>query len=177
MALNDTVRDKMKGDQGFVERIKLYIPIYRGYKERNMRRDEDRAVRGELSRALQGSKTDLAEIQRGLISKPDLMLDVERLRTKVDKYDIDVKKAVNGYSGFHDSVKILEEDLDRLVAWDAQLIEDIQLLREAVETLLKATDEGTVTKGDIRQVERCVDDMGEAYNQREAVMKGFQTTE
>ena len=177
MALNDTVREKMKGDQGLVERIKLYIPIYRGYKERNLRRDEDRAVRTELSRALQGSKSDLAEIQRGLISKPDLMMDVERLRTKVDKYDIDVKKAVNGYSGFHDSVKILEGDLDRLVEWDAKLLEDIQLLREAVEALLSVTDDGTVTKGNIRQVERCVDDMAKAYNQREAVMKGFQTEE
>ncbi|MDY5678327.1 MAG: hypothetical protein SPF21_00005, partial [Candidatus Methanomethylophilaceae archaeon] len=131
MGLNDTVKDKMKGDMSLTERIALYIPGYRGYKEKNLRREQDRAVRNELSRAIQGTKSDLAEIQRELVTKPKLMLDVERIRTKVDRYDIDIKKAVNGYSGFHDATKILEADLDRLVEWDAQLIDDIQLMRRA----------------------------------------------
>ena len=112
--LDTTVKSKMKSDMGLFEKIKMYIPGYKGYKEKNLRRDADRAVRQELSRTIQGAKADLAEIQRGLIDDFDLMMDIERIRTKVDKYDIDIKKAVNGYSAFHDSVKILEDDLDRV---------------------------------------------------------------
>ena len=112
MTLDETVKGEMKSEMSLVERIALYIPIYKGYKEKNLRREEDRAVRGELSRAIQGTKADLATIQRELVSQPELMMDLERIRTKVDRYDISVKKAVNGYSGFHTAVKILEDDLD-----------------------------------------------------------------
>ena len=175
--LNETVTSKMKGDMGLFERIKLYIPGYKGYKEKNLRRDADRAVRAELSRAIQGSKMDLCEIQKGVLNDFDMMMDVERIRTKVDRYDVDVKKAVNGYSGFHDSVKILEKDLDRVMEWDAKILEDIHALREATENILDAVDEGTIQRKDLRKYERCVDDMIEAYNEREAIMKGFQAEE
>ena len=173
MGMEETVKDKMKSDMSLTERIALYIPLYRGYREKNLRREEDRAVRNELSRALQGTKADLASIQRELVSQPDLMMAVERVRTKVDRYDIDVKKAVNGYSSFHTAVKILEKDLDALVAWDAQLIDDIQELRAETSDLLAAVDYGEEVKKGIRNLERTVDHMMEAYLQREAVMKGF----
>jgi hypothetical protein len=155
----------------------MYIPGYKGYKEKNLRRDADRAVRQELSRTIQGAKADLAEIQKAVLDDFDLMMDVERIRTKVDKYDIDVKKAVNGYSAFHDSVKILEADLDKVMAWDAKILDDIQAMREATEKLLDMADEGTLVRKDLRKYERCIDDMLEDYNQREAIMKGFDTTE
>lgn len=177
MALNDTVKDKMKSDMSLMERIALYVPGYRGYREKNLRREQDRAVRGELSRAIQGTKADLATIQRELVSQPKLMLDIERIRTKVDRYDIDVKKAVNGYSAFHDANKILEDDLDRLVAWDAELIEDILLMRQATSDLLDSVDNEDDVKAEIRNLERGVDGLIEAYNKRESVMKGFQDKE
>ncbi len=173
--LDTTVKSKMKSDMGLFEKIKMYIPGYKGYKEKNLRRDADRAVRQELSRTIQGAKADLAEIQRGLIDDFDLMMDIERIRTKVDKYDIDIKKAVNGYSAFHDSVKILEDDLDRVMSWDAKILDDIQAMREATEKILDMVDEGTLARKDLRKYERCIDDMLEDYNQREAIMKGFQT--
>ena len=159
MTLDQTVKGEMKSEMSLTERIAMYIPIYRGYKEKNLRREEDRAVRGELSRALQGTKAELATIQRELVSQPDLMMDLERIRTKVDRYDI--------------SVKILEDDLDALVAWDAKLIEDIQLLRQGTADLLDSVDRGMEVKAEIRNLERGVDSMREDYNQRETVMKGF----
>ena len=177
MGLNDTVKDKMKGDMSLTERIALYIPGYRGYKEKNLRREHDRAVRNELSRAIQGTKADLATIQRELVSQPNLMLDVERIRTKVDRYDVDVRKAVNGYSAFHDAVKILEDDLDRLVKWDAELIDDIQLMRQATSDLLRSVDDADEVKAEIRNLERGIDGLIEAYLQRESVMRGFENKE
>lgn len=177
MALNDTVKDKMKSDMSLTERIALYIPGYRGYREKNLRREQDRAVRNELSRAIQGTKADLATIQRELVSQPNLMLDVERIRTKVDRYDVDVRKAVNGYSAFHNAVKILEDDLDRLVKWDAELIDDIQLMRQATSDLLRSVDDADEVKAEIRNLERGIDGLIEAYLQRESVMRGFENKE
>ena len=174
MALNDTVRNEIKGDMSLISRIAMYIPGYRGYRERNLRRDEDRAVRNELARAISGAKSDLAEAQRELASSnPDLMMDVERIRTKADRYQTDVKKAFNGYSGFLDNVKITAEDLDRVVKWDGQLVDDIEDLRQITQTVLEKTDDGSLTKADLRGTEKLLDKMIEDYGARDAVMKGF----
>lgn len=177
MTLDKVVKDEMKSEMSLTERVAMYIPGYRGYRERNLRREQDRAVRAELSNAIQGTKSDLAEIQRGLVSKPDLMMDVERIRTKVDRYDVSIKKAVNGYSGFHDAVKITEKDLTALVEWDARLMDDIKLMRQAASELLENVDAGRDVKAEIRNMERGVDSLIEDYNEREAVMKGFAGTE
>ena len=168
MAINDDIRNEMKADMTLTERICLYIPFYKGYRQRNLRRDEDRAVRGEMSRVLQGAKTDLATIQRLHIGTP-LMLEVERIRTKVDRYDIDVKKAVNGYSGFHDSNKVLEDDLDKLVQWDARIFDDIKVLRETVEGMVSTGGDAS----SLIALERGIDCLIEDYTQREALMKGL----
>lgn len=173
MTIDETVKNEMKGDLSLYERVAMYVPLYRGYREKNLRREQDRAVRNLVATSLQGAKTDLATIQRELVDQPDLMMDVERIRTKVDHYDVKVRKAVNGYSGFHDAVKILEDDLDALVRWDAQLVDGIQEFRQAASDLLDAADVGAVAKKDVRQIERGIDEMIEAYDKRDAVMKGF----
>ena len=172
MGIEDGIKDKMKGELTITQRVAMYIPGYRGYREKNLRRDEDRAVRQELSRNIQGTKADLANIHRGLIGT-DLMSDVERIRTKVDRYDTDIKKAVNGYSAFHASVKVTEDDLDRIVHWDAKIMDDIQDMRKATAELLKSVDEGLDCKAAVREYERGIDALTEDYNQREAVMKGI----
>ena len=172
MGIEDGIKDKMKGELTITQRVAMYIPGYRGYREKNLRRDEDRAVRQELSRNIQGTKADLANIHRGLIGT-DLMSDVERIRTKVDRYDTDIKKAVNGYSAFHASVKVTEDDLDRIVHWDAKIMDDIQDMRKATAELLKSVDEGLDCKAAVREYERGIDALIEDYNQREAVMKGI----
>jgi len=164
----------MRGNTSLVERIGLYIPIYRGYKEKNLRRDEDRAIRQEVARTLEGAKNDMATIQRAAIKDMDLMRDAERIRTKVDKYHISVQKAVNGYSGWHASVKILEDELDMLVSWDAKLVDGTVLLRKEVADLVAKINSGEYAiKAPLREIEKTVDRMIEDYNQRETVMRGF----
>jgi hypothetical protein len=163
----------MKKNRSLVERIGLYIPIYRGYKDKNLRRDEDRAVRTEVSRVLERVKLDLATVQRATVNDLELMRDTERIRSKADRYYIDVKKAVNGYSAFHASVKILESELDALIEWDAKLIDDAVSLKEQTASMVKTIDSGTVPKTALRELEITIDRLIEDYNGRETVMRGF----
>lgn len=177
MAMDEVVKSEMKGKMSLYERVAMYVPLYRGYREKNLRREQDRAVRNEVARALTGAKTDLASIQRELVDQPDLMLELERIRTKADHFDIKIKKAVNGYSGFHDAIKIDESDLDALASFDAQMMDGIQQFREASSMLLDSADAGTIAKKEIREIERGIDAMIEAYDRRDAVMKGFDKKE
>lgn len=174
MSLEETVGEQLRGETSLVERIGLYIPIYRGYKEKNLRRDEDRAIRQEIARTLEGAKNDIATIHRASVDDLDLMRDIERIDAKIDQYYISVKKAVNGYSGWHASVKILEAELDDLVSWDAKLINETVLLRKDIADLICKIDAGEYAiKAPLRNIEKAVERMIEDYHGREAVMKGF----
>ncbi|MCL2509510.1 MAG: hypothetical protein FWF07_00320 [Methanomassiliicoccaceae archaeon] len=174
MSIDNTVESQMKKNQSLVEKIGLYIPIYRGYKDKNLRRDEDRAVRNEVARVLEKAKLDLVTIQRATLNDLDLMRDTERIRSKADRYYIDVKKAVNGYSAFHTSVKILESELDKLIQWDAALMDDAVSMKNETAELVKLIDSGEEKlKAPLRDLEITIDKLISDYNERETVMRGF----
>ena len=174
MSLDQKVQQKMDNDRSLTERIALYVPIYRGYKQKNLRRDEDRAVRQEVARVLETVKNDLATVQRASVNDLALMRDAERIRAKADKDYIGVKKSVGGYSRFHDPVKITESDLQNLVRWDAMLIENAVLLKSQTEALIQAADSGSGDmKTMLRELEKRVDVLAEEHTARDAVMKGF----
>ena len=174
MTIDETVESQMKKNQSLIERIGLYIPIYRGYRDKNLRREEDRAVRAEVARVLEKVKLDLVTIQRATVNDLELMRDTERIRSKADRYYIDVKKAVNGYSAFHNAVKILESELDSLIEWDASLMGDAATLKRETADLVKKIDAGeTKIKVPLRDLESTIDRLIEDYNERETVMRGF----
>ena len=155
------------------ERICMYVPFYRGYKQKNLRRDEDRAIRGVVAKVLEACKNDLANAARATLGDVDAMRDMERIRSKVDRYCSDVKKSVNGYSGVHATVKILESELDRVIEWDAHLIDDVELLKQQTEAMLANIDNGQPIKGNMRTIEQTVDDLINTYRERDNLLKNL----
>ena len=155
------------------ERICMYVPFYRGYKQKNLRRDEDRAIRDVVAKVLTAVKNDLANAARATLGDVNAMRDMERIRTKVDRYCTDVKKAVGGYSGIHASMKVLESELDKVIEWDANLIDDVELLKEQSAKMLQNIDEGLPIKSDMRVIEQTVDEMINTFRERDNVMKNL----
>ena len=48
---------KVKGERGLLEKIMGYVPGYKGYKEKELRRESDRLVRMETVNRLKAAKT------------------------------------------------------------------------------------------------------------------------
>ena len=70
----DTLENKVEGqmakNRSLVERIAMYVPFYRGYKQKNLRRDEDRAIRDVVAKELFDVKNDLSNASREATSTP-----------------------------------------------------------------------------------------------------------
>ena len=176
MSYGETVTDKAKSDRGIFERAAMYIPGYRGYRNKNIRREVDKEVRREVVRSLTGCKTDLAEIQKNMIGNGDIQnaKECDRVKTKTDTYLKRIESAEAGYSGLWEAVKTLDEELKAVVEWDAKLLEGSAELRDLTKKLLEETDEGkTDVKGDLRKVERLVDELTDGLNERIKVLKGL----
>ena len=176
MGYDDTVMEASKENRGILERICLWIPGYRGYRQKNIRRDVDQEVRAQDARAIDECKTILANIQRGVVENGDIQMakSVERLRVKTDTYLKNIESAEAGYSGIWEATKTLEDELEAVMEWDAKLLESADDLKKLLNAIMDKVDAGSVDiKADLRGIERFLDDLDAGLGTRMQVIRGL----
>ncbi len=138
-------------DRGWIETILRYIPGFRGYLEKEYRRESDDLQRDWLADRLQRSKRAIDEVGRSLAdaAQIDLLPQVDRLRGRLDKLIGRIRGAMHGYSGFFDLVQVGEDLLDRVYEHDVALMEQVEALATAIEELPKQSDELAAKLGDL----------------------------
>ncbi|NQT16285.1 MAG: hypothetical protein HQ582_26245 [Planctomycetes bacterium] len=124
-------------NRNVVETILRYIPGFRGYLEKEYRRDSDELGREWLADRLQRSKRAIDELTRPLADRGqiDVLPQVDRLRGRLDKLIARIRGAMQGYSGFFDLVRVREDLLDRVYEHDLALMQEVDALGRAVEAL------------------------------------------
>ena len=176
MGYDDTVMEASKDNRGIFERICLWIPGYRGYKQKNIRRDVDKEIRSEVARSIEECKSVLAEIQRGVVENGDVQMakTVERVRVKTDTYLKNIESAEAGYSGIWEATKTLEDELEAVMEWDAKLLESAYDLKKLLKMTWSKVDNGSVDiKSDIREIERFLQDLDDGLGTRMKVLRGL----
>ncbi|HMK95285.1 MAG TPA: hypothetical protein VK536_07795 [Candidatus Limnocylindrales bacterium] len=130
MSENNDTLSKVQGQMNLPERIEAFIPGFRGYKEKEVRRESDKLIRNHLYLKLSGEKTDLRQIEQKLADRRyfDVLTGMDRLLAKMDRVVEKVNHAPYGYSGFFDAVKVNEKNLDQMIVFDSQLIDGINAL-------------------------------------------------
>jgi hypothetical protein len=130
MSENKDVYSTVKGQMRLSERIAAFLPGFRGYKEKELRRESDRLIRNHLYLKLSAAKTDLRSISQKITDRRyfDVMTDMDRLLARMDRVVEKVNHASYGYSGLFGAVKVKEEALDRMIAFDNKLIDDVTAL-------------------------------------------------
>ena len=167
---------KSKEDRGIFERIALYIPGYRGYREKNIRREIDRLVRSHIALSIKEAKTVLNDLKRQVMENGDIdsVRSIERISTKIDTYMKSIESAESGYSGIWETMKTTESDLDGVVEWDEKLVIGSEELKAALTDLRDKVDDGaTDVKKEIRAIEKYVDELRDGLNERKLVLKGL----
>lgn len=176
MSYGETVRDKGISDRTLSERAAMYLPGYRGYRNKNVRREVDKEVRREVVRAITACKTEISGIQKNIISRAgiEVVKECDRIRTKIDTYIKRIESAESGYSALWDTIRTLEDELDTVIAWDAKLLEEGAELRKMTKRLVEDTDNGKIDiSADLRKIERKMDDMNDGLNERIKTIKGL----
>jgi hypothetical protein len=137
MSENKDVYAQAKSQMRLSERIAAALPGFRGYKEKELRRESDKLVRNNLYLKLTKDKDNIKSISQKIADKRymDVLTDVDRLTAKMDRITEKVNHASYGYAGFYDIVKIKEENLDRMITFDNQLLDEVNALTASIEDL------------------------------------------
>jgi hypothetical protein len=172
---NDVYSD-VKGQMRLSERIAAFIPGFHGYKEKELRRESDRLIRNHLYLKLSIEKTDLREISQKLADRRyfDVLTDMDRLLAKMDRVVEKVNHASYGYSGFFDAVKVREENLDRMIDFDNQLLEGINALATEIDAFKAELASGVTAnlKTRVQNVTDKLESLEDTFDKREEVILG-----
>jgi hypothetical protein len=131
------VYQEAKKQMRLSERLMAALPGFRGYKEKEIRRESDKLVRNHLyHKLIQARSTYKTVFQKAADQRQlDVFSDMDRLSAKFDRVTEKVGHATYGYSGFFDAVKIQEEALDRMTDFDNQLIDQTNSITTEVNSL------------------------------------------
>jgi len=113
------------------------IPGYTGYRAKERRRDDDRAVRNQLADDLDASAAQIESIGRDLANQRrlDAIQPVESLFRQIGHLANRVRTAPSGYAGLYDEREIDELALDQLRRFDEQAAKEASTLAEQVTSL------------------------------------------
>ena len=172
---NDVYSD-VKGQMRLSERIAAFIPGFRGYKEKEIRRESDRLIRNHLYQKLSVEKSDLREISQKLADRRyfDVLTDMDRLLAKMDRIAEKVNHASYGYSGFFDAVKVKEDSLDRMIDFDNKLMDGVNALTTEIDAFKADLASGNTSnlKTRVQSVTDKLESFEDTFDQRNEVIMG-----
>jgi hypothetical protein len=157
--------------RNFLEEVMRHLPGFRGYLERDYRRESDELLRNSLADRLQRSKRAIDELARQLADAAalDSLPQIDRLRVRLDRLLGRIRGAMQGYSGLFDLVRIDVPLLERVYEQDAALNGAVDAFAQAAEQLPGKPDSvPAVVSGLLRQI----DDIERHWDAREDMLKG-----
>jgi hypothetical protein len=171
--LKDNLFGKVQADMDPFKKILEKIPGFKGYIDRQARRDSDKLLRDTVFRRFRELESRVSEVQREFIGSGELMYvdDLEaaavRLRTFADR----VRTAPRGYSSLFEAVKINEEELAKLYEYDAALLGMSDTVSRAIDNVQASVGTDGL-KAALRNLESTARQCIEAYDRREEVVAG-----
>ena len=121
----------------FLENLAYLVPGYRGYKEKELRREEDARLRGRVLAKLQTLRR-LTEERLARLSEKGLGPEIEQLDRRVRRIESvaeAVRYAPYGFSGFFDADQVRERTLEHLLEADLLLFQDLDEATERIEAM------------------------------------------
>ncbi|RLE26101.1 MAG: hypothetical protein DRJ65_06290 [Acidobacteria bacterium] len=138
--------EKARDRRNWLEKLGEKIPGFRGYLDRELRREVDKMQRdflaSEVDRARQGLQAKIRGWSRkGVLDNLDIASTTEKL---LDRLANRIRHADYGSSGFFDAVKIGEAELEELYRFDLELSLTVEALSGRIGDLPETPDEGSL---------------------------------
>lgn len=167
--------ERIQESEKLLERLTLVLPGFRGYKLKEQRREADKIVRNHVYEQLEQSQDDLTKCFQAFSDKriSELLEPMNRLLAILDRVAQKVNYASYGYSGFFDSIKIEEPELDRMLTYDTQLMDSARKFAQTARSFMEDVSQNKVENA--RAVEQVLEtnlrEMESAFDLRKSIIE------
>ncbi|MBN2147842.1 MAG: hypothetical protein JW726_10655 [Anaerolineales bacterium] len=169
--LKDQLLGNVTGDMDIFKKIASKIPGFKGYIERQARRDSDKLLRDTIFNRFRELEGQISAMQRDFIDHGEIAYvdDLERSAIKLRTFADRVRTAPRGYSSLFEAVKINEEELAKLYEYDAALLDKSDEVARAIDNVQSSVGTDGLSAA-IRNLETVSADCVAAYDRREEVV-------
>jgi hypothetical protein len=166
--------ERIKGAMGGLEKFVAAVPGYKGYKEKEQRREGDKLLRDYLVRQFEEQQRKLNDQKLQLLSSGliELVDDLDRASTRLESFIIKIRTASRGYAGLFDAIKVNEEELDALYNFDNALLEGVPRLEASISNLSSAIMAKEGVPQAIADLVALTGELNDAWAKREDVLTG-----
>jgi hypothetical protein len=165
------IPSRIEESKNWFERAAEHVPGYRGYKEKELRREADKLQREYVAERLDRARQKIEDLELALSRSASLdllgIIDTtnRKLRTVKDRFLL----ADYGYAGWFDAVKIGRGVLDQLYEFDVKSQEEAQAIELLVAQL---SAESPSLRSDIALLDAKVEALDEFFLQRQHLTTG-----
>ena len=167
----DGIPTRIDESKNWFEQAAEHVPGYKGYKQKELRREADRLQREYVGQRLELARRKLEELELALSRGASLdllgIIDTtnRKLRTVKDRY----LYADYGYAGMFDAVKVDEAVLDQLYEFDVRSQEQALAVEQMVDVLRA---DSPSLRGDIALLDGRVEALDEYFLARQHLVTG-----
>lgn len=139
----DDLMNKALDQRGALEKLFAGLPGIKGYKDKELRRASDKAVRDMIAKQLQDQQSRLSDIQSALVDagQYSVLDDAARAGVKLQLLIDRMRTASYGYAPLFDAIKIEENELAALAQFDQDMVQGVDRVRSAVDALSAMGDQ------------------------------------
>lgn len=158
---------------GMIDRMLDSIPGYGGYRDKERRRDSDRAIRenlaleyGQLASRLGRLATKLAD-ERKIMAISTVDKPQKRLTSFIDR----VRTASYGYAPLFSDKPVDATALDQIALFDRALADQLSTLATQIETLEQTNPDDEAFKSTASEISTTVDGLHDRFDKRHEVIQ------
>ncbi len=169
--IKDQIFQKVTNSMDIFKKIASKIPGFKGYVERQNRRDSDKLIRDTIYRRFRELEGRISDLQVEFINQgeikhtDDLEKAALRLRTFADR----VRTAPRGYSSLFEAIKINEAELAKLYEYDATLLDKAEEVGRAIDNVQASVGTDGLPAA-IRNLQTLSKECIKAYDRRQEVV-------
>ena len=175
--MND-ILDKVTGESDFIKKILSKLPGFRGYVEREDRRNADKLLRESIADRYEGQWQRISALQKNAIENGEIdkIDDLESSAIKVRQFIDRIRTATYGYAGFFDVIKVETDELNAIYQYDLQLLDLEEELSRAVDNVESSFGTDGLPAA-IRHLETLSQNSLDVFNHRKEVIVSMVETE
>ena len=170
----DQFFEKVTSQQDPFKKLMSYVPGFKGYIDRQNRRDADKLLRDTVARRFEEQWKRASQLQSDMVSNgmiayvDDMEKAAIQLRTFIDK----ISTAPRGYSGLFDAVKINEQELESIYQFDAAFFDLAEQVGHGLDNVEASLGDEAALPAAIRNVISLARMAVETYNRRAEAVTG-----
>lgn len=170
------IRQRVQEDQGILKKIQMFVPGFRGYRQKEDLRDADRMLRDQLAKKLSLQRKQV-EGARRLVTNSYNSNELELLGGVINEYkkvEGLVSHSSMGYSGISADIEFKQDQISRLYDYDGSMIDGLTSMQQAIDQTKAAltAQDGPRAQGEIDQLRALVGNFEDQFKRRINVIQG-----